>query len=73
MRLATLDYDSFDWDEGNTAKIEERVAIEILEEFFKQKLLTKEDTRHSLSEERFIAMGYTNEGRCFFCGLHNTD
>jgi uncharacterized DUF497 family protein len=66
MRLATLDYDGFDWDEGNTGKVEERVAIEVVEDFFKQKILIKEDTRHSLSEERFLAMGYTKEGRCFF-------
>ena len=66
MRLTTLDYDGFDWDEGNTGKVEERVAIEVVEDFFTQKLLIKEDTRHSLSEERFLAMGYTKEGRCFF-------
>jgi len=66
MKLATLEYDGFDWDEGNTAKIEERVAIEIVESFFKQRLLIKEDTRHSLSEERHLAVGYTKEGRCFF-------
>lgn len=32
MRLAALDYDGFDWDEGNTTKVEARVAIEVVEE-----------------------------------------
>lgn len=57
--------DGFDWDEGNVEKIEARVPINVVEEFFKQELLYKEDTRHSLSERRFIAMGYTNARRCF--------
>lgn len=66
MRLVTLDFDGFDWDEGNTSKVEARVAIEIVENFFMQEILVKEDSRHSLSEERFLAIGYTKEKRCFF-------
>jgi len=52
MRLATLDYDGFDWDDGNIAKMEARVAIEVVEGFFKQEILVKEDTRHSLKEAK---------------------
>ena len=65
MKLSILIYDGFDWDEGNIAKIEARTTIEIVEGFFEQRLLIKEDARHSLSEERLIAMGYTPQGRCF--------
>lgn len=64
MRMVTLHYDGFDWDKGNTGKIEERVTIGTVEGFFKQRLLIKEDSRHSLSEERFLAIGYTVEERC---------
>lgn len=67
MRLATIEHDGLDWDDGNTAKIEARVPLEVLEDFFKQELLVKEDLRHSFSEERFMAMGYTKEPkRCLF-------
>tara|TARA_B110001454_G_C12722850_1_gene435536 strand:+ start:5876 stop:6202 length:327 start_codon:yes stop_codon:yes gene_type:complete len=67
MKLAKLEHDGLDWDDGNTAKIEARVPVEVLEDFFKQELLVKEDQRHSFSEERFLAMGYTKEPkRCLF-------
>jgi uncharacterized DUF497 family protein len=67
MRLATLEHDGLDWDEGNSAKIETRVSLEVIEDFFKQELLIKEDLRHSFSEERFLAMGYTKDPkRCLF-------
>ncbi len=67
MRLLTLEYDGLDWDDGNTAKIEARVPVEALEEFFKQELLIKEDLRHSFSEARFLAIGYTKTPkRCLF-------
>jgi uncharacterized DUF497 family protein len=67
VRYGNLEYDGFDWDEGNSTKIEARVAINVIEEFFKKKVLFKEDTRHSFSEDRFIAMGYIkNPKRCLF-------
>lgn len=67
MRLATLAHDGLDWDEGNSVKIETRISLEIIEDFFKQELLIKEDLRHSFSEERFLAMGYTKSPkRCLF-------
>lgn len=67
MRYSNLEYDGFDWDEGNIAKIEARMPIQIIEEFFKGKILFKEDTRHSFSEERFIAIGHTKDPKkCLF-------
>jgi hypothetical protein len=67
VKYGNLEYDGFDWDEGNTAKIESRVSIKAVEEFFEMKIIFKEDTRHSLSEERFIAMGHTKSPkRCLF-------
>lgn len=67
MRLGTIEHDGLDWDEGNSAKIETRVSLEVIEDFFKQELLIKEDQRHSFSEERFLAMGYTTDPkRCLF-------
>jgi len=34
--------------------------LEVVEGLFKTRLLIREDMRHSLSEERFIAMGEVN-------------
>lgn len=64
MIIAVLEYDGFDWDKGNIAKIDARIRLKIVEDFFKQKLLIKEDLRHSQSEQRFLAIGYTREKRC---------
>lgn len=65
MKFAVLDHDGLDWDSGNIIKIEARVSVKVVEDFFKQKLLIKEDPRHSWNEKRFLAMGYTRDVRCF--------
>jgi uncharacterized protein len=65
--LSTLRHDGLDWDEGNRSKIEARVPAEVIEEFFKQELLIKEDIRNSFNEVRFLAIGYTKQPpRCLF-------
>lgn len=67
MKILTLEYDGLDWDQGNKAKIESRVSAKVIESFFKQELLVKQDLRHSSEEERFLAIGYTKEPkRCLF-------
>ena len=66
MKYLKLGYDGFDWDDGNSLKIQNRVSIQEVENFFAQKLLLKEDTRHSFSEERFIAMGYGTDRKVLF-------
>lgn len=66
MRYGTIEFDNFDWDNGNISKIKARVAIEKVEGFFREKLLIKRDTRHSFMEERWIAMGDTTDNKCLF-------
>lgn len=66
MRYSSVVFDGFDWDAGNSSKVKERVSIEEVERFFKQRLLLKEDSRHSFSEKRMIAMGYTTDERVLF-------
>jgi len=56
-----LDFDGFDWDDFNSRKVKGRIPLEDIEAFFKNKILVREDTRHSLSEQRFIAMGEVNK------------
>jgi uncharacterized DUF497 family protein len=56
---------SFDWDEGNARKNEPHgVSMGEAEQvFFNSPLLVLPDTKHSATEERFHALGKTNEGR----------
>lgn len=66
MKYDTIGFDGFDWDDGNTQKVRNRITVEEVEKFFQQRLLIKEDTRHSLNEIRFIAMGYATDKRVLF-------
>jgi uncharacterized DUF497 family protein len=52
-----IQHDGFDWDEFNSGKVKSRMPLEVVENFFEKDLLVREDKRHSLSEQRFIAMG----------------
>ncbi len=65
MKYLELAYDGFDWDDFNSPKVKARVSLEDMESFFRQKILVREDTRHSFSEKRFIAMGEVHK-RCLF-------
>lgn len=60
----------FDWDEGNTRKNDKhRVSMAEAEQvFFNAPLLLLEDATHSKDEQRFHALGITDEER----GLHIT-
>ncbi len=57
----------FQWDKGNSFKnwLKHGVGQEEAEEvFLNEPLLLFEDERHSQHEDRVIAFGHTNEGRC---------
>ena len=59
----------FDWDEGNLNKnwIKHQVSnAECEEMLFNMPLLVADDRKHSQSEERYYALGKTNEGRELF-------
>jgi hypothetical protein len=59
----------FQWDTGNREKnwIKHRVtASECEQVFFNQPLVAANDEKHSRSEERFFALGQTNQGRLLF-------
>jgi uncharacterized DUF497 family protein len=55
----------FDWDEGNVRKNDKHGVsmAEAEQAFFNDPLLVIEDSKHSLGEFRFHALGKTNEGR----------
>jgi len=56
----------FDWDLGNERKSVEKHKVSQFEAeqvFFNQPLLVMEDTKHSQGEDRYHALGKTDEGR----------
>ncbi len=55
--MMVLEFSGFEWDDGNTSKIQNRFNIQEVEAFFYQELLIIEDKLHSKSEERLIATG----------------
>lgn len=61
--------DGFDWDDANFAKnwIKHQVtSIESEEIFFNKPLVVAEDTKHSMHEKRYYALGKTNGERELF-------
>ena len=60
---------SFQWDEGNADKnwIKHGISqTEIEQTFFNLPFLVFDDGRHSQNEERFYALGRTDEGKGLF-------
>ena len=55
----------FDWDAGNARKNERHGVSQVEAEqvFFDQQLQAMDDTKHSVTELRYIAFGMTEEGR----------
>ena len=56
----------FDWDAGNERKSREKHAVSRFEAeqvFFNQPLLVVADQKHGQSEERYHALGKTNDTR----------
>jgi predicted DNA binding CopG/RHH family protein len=57
----------FDWDDGNKTKCQKHgVSLFELESAFYKTLHIFPDLKHSQNEERYIALGVTNEGRHIF-------
>jgi uncharacterized DUF497 family protein len=57
----------FDWDEGNWSKCREHgVSQAAIESMFRESVTVLPDPRHSKSEERFKAIGKSDDGRWIF-------
>jgi uncharacterized DUF497 family protein len=57
----------FDWDKGNRAKCEKHgMTRNEIEGFFRLHPRVAPDPKHSIAEQRFIAVGHTAEGRAAF-------
>lgn len=67
--LDVYNLDGFDWDEGNQDKnwLKHQVSNGECEEvFFNVPLLVADDDKHSQIEQRYFALGKTNDGRTLF-------
>jgi uncharacterized DUF497 family protein len=61
--------EGFDWDKGNIEKNWERHKVSFVEceeVFFNEPLIVQEDEVHSTGENRYYALGRTNDERCLF-------
>jgi len=59
--------DGFDWNQGNRFKCEKhRVSTATVEAVFRGELMVLPDPAHSKSEERFKAIGRTDQGLAVF-------
>lgn len=68
MELRIRGLAGFDWDPGNWQKSELKhgVAVAEAEEVLLNDPLCQVDRRHSDVEQRYVALGVTNEGRRLF-------
>ncbi len=63
---------SFDWDEWNNNKNEEKHGVSRFEAesvFFDVKIVIFEDLKHSQIEKRYIAYGISHENRILMVGF----
>ena len=68
MHIVT-NIDGFDWNQGNELKNLSKHSVtneECEEVFFNHPLLVSPDLKHSQTEPRLHALGYTQEGRMLF-------
>ena len=62
-----MDFDGFDWDDGNREKCRKHgVSVADIEFVMTTTDLFSEDPAHSIREQRFIAVGASREGRMMF-------
>jgi uncharacterized DUF497 family protein len=68
VRLVLRGLKGFEWDSGNWRKSELRhgVAAAEAQEVLLNDPLCQVDARHSDAEQRYVALGVTNEGRRLF-------
>jgi hypothetical protein len=73
VKLVVRGLSGFEWDPGNWRKSELKhgVAAAEAEEVLLNHPVCQVDTRHSDDEQRYVALGVTNEGRRLFRGPHD--
>jgi uncharacterized DUF497 family protein len=63
----TIQVEGFDWDEGNIAKCQKHgLSTTEIEAFFRGDVYFGPDIKHSIEEQRFLAVGRSPSGRPMF-------
>lgn len=66
-RWLVIGFSGFDWNAGNRRKVlKHGVTVAEIEGLFSEEVLMMPDHRHSLEEERFLAVGESPQGRGIF-------
>lgn len=62
-----MQFSGFDWDRANRAKCQKHgVSVDTIERIFSGGLMIFPDDAHSLAEQRFRGIGYSEQGRALF-------
>ena len=62
-----MEFHGFDWDDGNREKCQNHgLSLDQIERVFRNDLKVMVNTNHLTSEERYHAVGKTEEGRYVF-------
>jgi uncharacterized DUF497 family protein len=62
-----INFAGFDWDDANRKKCRKHgVSIDEIEALFADEPKTAPDPKHSVEEDRFLAVGRTRNGRPLF-------
>lgn len=62
-----MNVNGFDWDTGNREKCRKHgVSLAEIEEIFSRQPVISPDIKHSVYEQRFLAIGKTRIGRAVF-------
>jgi uncharacterized DUF497 family protein len=67
MKIDWSRIEGFDWDEGNNRKSADKHNVsqaEAEQVFFNEPLVVLSDEKHSVGEQRFHALGHTDDSRC---------
>jgi uncharacterized DUF497 family protein len=59
--------DGFEWGRREYSQMSEAwLSLEEIEGFFRSKIFVAPDVKHSEKEERFLAVGYSSDGKPMF-------
>jgi uncharacterized DUF497 family protein len=62
-----MQFSGFDWDHANRTKCQKHgISVDTIERIFSRGLTIFPDDAHSLAEQRFRGVGYSEQGRALF-------
>ncbi|WP_198648684.1 BrnT family toxin [Cyanothece sp. BG0011] len=63
----SIKFNGFDWEQGNEQKCQKHGLTKLeIEKFFQGKIRVNPDVKHSSSEDRYLAIGRSPNGKPMF-------